>query len=62
MVGKNKMTSWHAALSGWAARDKSENPPNKGKPARDDPDEAPAGKYSAFMSSLDYSKLAGGRT
>ena len=62
MVGKNKMVSWHQALSGWAARDKSENPPNKGKPARDDPDEAPAGKYSTFMSSLDYSKLAGGRT
>lgn len=54
MVGKNKMTSWKAAVSGWATRDKNESPPK----ARDDP---LAGKYSA-LSSLDYSKLAGGRT
>lgn len=57
MVGKNKMVSWHQALSGWAARDKSETPPNR--PARDDPP-ATGGKYAAFLSSIDYSKLAGG--
>lgn len=29
MVGKNKMTNWKSALSGWAAREKPEKPSNK---------------------------------
>ena len=29
MVGKNKMTNWKSALSGWASREKPEKPSNK---------------------------------
>lgn len=43
MVGKNKMTSWHAALSGWGSRD---------KPHKDPPKE-----YGDRLSGIDYSRL-----
>ena len=46
MVGKNKMVSWHSALSGWASRDKRELPPNK-----DGPDSL------SVLEGLDYTKL-----
>lgn len=58
-VGKNKMTSWHAALSGWAARDRKESPPAR-SPRDDPPDEAPKGKYAAAFDRIDYSRLVGG--